>query len=114
MGKSGGQWWVKSLETSCAPYYYDCPKKLVDQWLKLNGGKFSYELEKDWYESWKLLDNMWKMVQKLESGDLVMVGKNKVKFKFWHKKSRKQFVGADVLGNLYRWTTANITEILPK
>jgi hypothetical protein len=114
MHKSGSQWWVKSMDTSCGPMFWDCPKALVKKWRSLNGDYFVNDWEQQWYDRWLETESLWKKITELKSGDQVMVGTRKVVFKFWHRRTTTTFFVGHEVGStqLYRWITANIKEIL--
>lgn len=110
-----GQWWVKSMTIDSGPFYYDCPKKLVEKWLKLRNNVFYNDWESQWYEKWKNFEHLWDQIRELKHGDQVIVGSRNVTFKYWYNNKVRNFVGIDNDTNtLYRWTTGNITKILEK
>jgi len=110
MNKNDGQWWVKSIYTGCGPCYYDCPKSLVKQWLKLKDNQFENEYETNWYHTWKAYDEKWEQAQSLKTGDVITCGNEKVKFLHWYTKNHNKLVGArEIDGKMFWYYTYGIT-----
>jgi hypothetical protein len=109
---SEGQYMVKSMTTDECPYYFNCSKRMVDKWLKINQGRELSEYAQKWYSNWLNVRISNKLINALKLDDIVILGSsNEIIFKYWYNKSKTQFVGVNDAKKTFRYKVERITGV---
>jgi hypothetical protein len=103
-----GQYCVKTVSVGWTGIY-NCSKRMVNKWLKLNELTELTKEEKEWYQRWQERQK----ALELKRGDFVVLGtSNKIKFLYWYNKSKTQLVGINEDNNTFRYNIDRISKIL--